>query len=64
MKTKTLKILLLSLVIIVCLSVGLYAAHSFSQTKASSAKVNSANQQGFTVVDAQKADMSVLRKAD
>ena len=63
MTTKTVKILLLALVVIVCLSVGLYAAHSYGQTKASSAIVKSANP-GFTMVDAQRADQSVLRKAD
>ena len=60
--TKTFKILFLALVIIVCLSVGLYAAHSFSQTKASQTMVKSPNQ-GFTMVDAQRADQHVLRKA-
>lgn len=63
MKTRTLRILLLALAIIVCLSVGLYAAHSFSQTKASAA-VSMTDDPGFIVVDAQKADKSVLRKAD
>jgi len=63
MKTKTLRILLLALVIVVCLSVGLYAAHSFGQAKASHSMVKSANP-GFTMVDAQRADQSVLRKAD
>ena len=63
MKTRTLRILFLALAIIVCLSVGLYAAHSFSQAK-SSAAVSVGDDPGFTVVDAQKADKSVLRKAD
>ena len=59
---KTFKILFLALVIIVCLSVGLYAAHSFSQTKALHSMVKPAHH-GFTVSDAQRADQHTLRKA-
>ena len=64
MKTKALRIVLLALAVVICLSVGLYAAHSFSQAKVSSSDVAmSASDTGFVVTEAKRADQSTLRKA-
>ena len=65
MKSKALRIVLLALTVIICLSVGLYAAHSLSHGKVASSNVAvSADTDGFKVVEAKRADPSVLRKID
>ena len=65
MKSKALRIVLLVFAIVICLSVGLYAAHSFNQAKAQAAVMKAApsdSQYGFH--EAKLGDMKKLRKAD
>lgn len=66
MKSKVLRIALLAVAIIICLSVGLYAAHSFSQAKASNAASLTATDNAggpHIVYPTQETDRRLLRKA-
>ena len=65
MKTKVLRIALLAVAIIICLSVVLYAAHSFSQAKASkAATITATDNAGPKIVyPTKETDRGLLRKA-
>ena len=66
MKSKTLRIVLLAVAIIICLSVGLYAAHSFVYGKTSdSASITATDNASPKVVyPIHETDRRLLRKAD
>ena len=66
MKSKALKITLLVVAIIICLSVGLYAAHSFVYGKSSdTASITATDNAGPKVIyPIRETDKRLLRKAD
>ena len=62
MNAKTMKILFLVIALIICLSVALYAAHSYSsQAKVTTPSVT-ADDSGLDIITPVKADKSVIRK--
>ena len=62
MNAKMMKILFLVIALIICLSVALYAAHSYnSQAKVTTPSVT-ADDNGPTIITPVKADKSVIRK--
>jgi flagellar basal body-associated protein FliL len=66
MKAKTLKVLILVVALIVCLSVALYAASTYNssnQAKVTTSAVTADDNDGPTIIKATKADRSQLRKA-
>jgi hypothetical protein len=65
MKAKGLKILILAVAIIICLSVALYAAYSYSQPKVTdSTSVTAVDKGGSTFMKATKVTDPDIRRID
>ena len=61
MNSKLIKIVFLAVVIIALMSVGLYAAYSFSQAKTTTTSITSTDDSGSNNRFAQKEDLNTVR---